>query len=351
MSGSDRRIARRFIMKVPLCLLPTKAPGVVEQTIHSMNVSTRGVYFATDLPLREGQLVQVLVQLPKEVGGRPGEEKCFTGRVAHVQAKRFANGMAGVGVHFLHYEEIARQLRQREQEISEARSIQKGFLPKEIQQLSGYEIAAAWKSARVVGGDYFDVLRFGPDGLGLCIADVAGKGLPAALLMSNLQAAVRSLASPSLSPKELCLRLNVQLCENMAEDRFITFFYARLDGPAQRLHYANAGHNPPIVLHGDGSHERLGEGGGILGVFRDQTFASASIQLHSGDLVILFTDGVTEASDGGEEEFGERRFLELLRAIRASTPAQIQREIINAIARFNRSNWHDDATLLILGVN
>jgi sigma-B regulation protein RsbU (phosphoserine phosphatase) len=136
----------------------------------------------------------------------------------------------------------------------------------------------------------------------------------------------------------------------MAEDRFITFFYAHLDGPAQRLHYANAGHNPPIVLHGDGSHERLGGGGGILGVFRDQTFASASIQLHSGDLVILFTDGVTEASDRGEEEFGERRFLELLRAIRASTPAQIQREIINAIARFNRSNWHDDVTLLILGV-
>ncbi|HEY4817996.1 MAG TPA: response regulator, partial [Candidatus Acidoferrum sp.] len=111
---------------------------------------------------------------------------------------------------------IVSQFHEQEHEIAEARAIQEGFLPKEISQLAGYEIASAWQSARVVGGDYFDVLPFGGESCGLCIADVAGKGLPAAMLMSNLQAAVRGLASPSVAPEALCLRLNALLCRNMA---------------------------------------------------------------------------------------------------------------------------------------
>ena len=121
-------------------------------------------------------------------------------------------------------------VQQHEHEIAEARAIQEGFLPKEIPQLAGYEIAGAWQSARVVGGDYFDVLSFEHNSLGICIADVAGKGMPAALLMSNLQAAVRGLASVDISPADLCTRLNLLLCRNMANDRFITFFYGQLDG-------------------------------------------------------------------------------------------------------------------------
>src|ERR1700732_264789 len=127
---------------------------------------------------------------------------------------------------------IASQFHQQEHEIAEARAIQEGLLPKEIAQLEGYEIARAWQAARVVGGDYFDVLPFSGESCGLCIADVAGKGLPAAMLMSNLQAAVRGLASPSLSPEDLAARLNSLLCRNMASDRFVTLFYAQLDGPA-----------------------------------------------------------------------------------------------------------------------
>src|SRR5260370_1172177 len=126
---------------------------------------------------------------------------------------------------------------EQEHEIAEARAIQEGFLPKEIEQLAGYEIASAWQSARVVGGDYFDVLPFDGETFGLCIADVAGKGLPAALLMSNLQAAVRGLASPSLAPEELCARLNALLCRNMATDPFFTLFYAQPDRPRPRPPY------------------------------------------------------------------------------------------------------------------
>jgi sigma-B regulation protein RsbU (phosphoserine phosphatase) len=351
MSASERRTAHRFILSVPLQLQLIQAPSLAARELKTMNISTRGVYFATDLPLCQGQLVQVLLQMPKEISGNVVNERRFTGRVAHVDPNEFANGMSGVGVQFLRYGEIAVQLHEQEQENSEARSIQQGLLPKAIPQFPGYEIASAWQSARVVGGDYFDVLPFDSDALGLCIADVAGKGFSAALLMSNLQAAVRGLAAPSLPPNELCLRLNALLHRNMEGDRFVTFFYAQLDGPARRLSYANAGHSPPIVLHRDGSHHRLKEGGGVLGVFSDQTFASGIIRLQPGDRLILFTDGVTEAGNPGKEEFGEQRLLELLEAHRSSTPAEIKNRILGALADFNRSNWHDDVTLLILAVS
>lgn len=350
MSVSERRTARRFVMNVPLQLQRVKTPSPVARAVNAMNISTRGVYFATDLPLRQGELVQVRLQIPHEISGNVANERRFAGRVAHVHPNGFANGMSGVGVQFLYYEEIALQLQEQEQEISEARSIQKGFLPKEIPELPGYEIASAWRSARVVGGDYFDVLPFDANELGLCIADVAGKGFSAALLMSNLQAAVRGLAASSLAPNELCVRLNALLHRNMEGDRFVTLFYAQLDGPARRLSYVNAGHNPPIVVHRDGSHHRLREGGGVLGVFSDQTFASGIIQLQPGDRLVLFTDGVTDASNTGEEQFGEQRLLELLEANRTSTPAEIKDKILSALTDFSRSSWHDDATLLIVAV-
>jgi sigma-B regulation protein RsbU (phosphoserine phosphatase) len=245
---------------------------------------------------------------------------------------------------------IASQFHEQEHEIAEARAIQEGFLPKEIPQLAGYEIAAAWQSARVVGGDYFDVLPFDGEMCGLCIADVAGKGLPAALLMSNLQAAVRGLASPSVSPEELCLRLNALLCRNIASDRFVTLFYAQLDGPAHQLRYVSAGHNPPFVLHRDGSHKRLREGGGILGVFANQTFKGGVMELQSGDRMVLYTDGVTEACNSDDEEFGEDRLLRVLQENPARTAIEIQKEILHAAAEFSRGTWQDDATLLVIAV-
>jgi phosphoserine phosphatase RsbU/P len=248
------------------------------------------------------------------------------------------------------HEQIASLLHKQEHEIAEARAIQEGLLPKEIPQLSGYQIAGASRSARVVGGDYFDVLGFDGDTLGLCIADVAGKGLPAALLMSNLQAAVRGLASASLPPNELCARLNSLLHRNMASDRFITLFYAQLDGPSRTLRYVNAGHNLPVVMHRDGTHDRLYEGGMVLGVFPQQTFSLGHIRLDSGDRLVLFTDGVTEASDPDEDEFGDARMLQLLQANRSAVANDLQKHILDTVAAFNRGNWQDDATVLVLAV-
>ena len=247
-------------------------------------------------------------------------------------------------------QELLLQLQRQEQEVIDARAIQQGLLPKEIAQLPGYEITGAWQSALTVGGDYFDILPFGEEAVGLCIADVAGKGLPAALLMSNLQAAVRGLASLSLPADGLCARLNSLLCRNMTHDRFITFFYAELEGPARRLRYSSAGHNPPFLLRRDGSHERLREGGCVLGVFPEQKFDLGTVQLASGDRVILYTDGVTEANSLEGEEFGEQRLLRLLEQAHAATAAELRDKILGEVAEFSGGHWHDDATLLVVAV-
>jgi phosphoserine phosphatase RsbU/P len=249
--------------------------------------------------------------------------------------------------------EIASHAQQQEHEIEEALRIQKRFLPQNIPQIPGYGIAAVWQPARTVGGDYYDVLDFGGDSVGVCIADVAGKGLPAAMLMSNLQAAVRGLATPSMSPEHLCERLNAMVCRSIADDRFITLCYAQLDGPTRRLRYANAGHNPPIVQHGDGSCDRLADGGGVLGVFELQTYTMGLRELAAGDRVVFFTDGVTEASPPGDEaddEFGEARLFELLARHREADAHELRNIILESVARFCAGHWNDDATLIVLAV-
>ena len=247
-------------------------------------------------------------------------------------------------------EEAIHHLQEQEHEIAEAKAIQENLLPREIPQMAGYGIASSWQSAGAVGGDYFDVLPLSEEALGLCIADVAGKGIPAALLMCNLQAAVRGLSSPSLRPDLLCNSLNSLVWRNTHTDRFITFFYAQLDGRARRLRYANAGHNAPFVVHADGSHERLREGGGVLGVFAEQSYGLGTVQLALGDRLVLFTDGVTEACKAEGEEFGELRLLSLLEEHRALPAAALQEQIVTAISQFTGGHRTDDATLLVVAV-
>ena len=247
-------------------------------------------------------------------------------------------------------EEALIHLQEQEREIAEAKAIQEKLLPREIPQMPGYEIATAWQSARLVGGDYFDILPLDDKTLGICIADVAGKGMPAALLMSNLQAAVRGLSSLSIAPDLLCSRLNSIVCRNTESDRFITFFYAQLEGSLRRLTYVNAGHNAPFVVRSDGSHERLRDGGAVLGVFASRNYEMGSAQLSAGDRVILFTDGVTEACNPAGEEFGEARLLRLLEGHRTLSANELQAKIIAVVGEFSGGRWQDDATLLVLAV-
>jgi len=272
------------------------------------------------------------------------QKQISLGRDRRESRRREAAGARARKEALLHQQE-------QEREIAEAKAIQEKLLPREILQMPGYEIASAWQSARLVGGDYFDILPLGDKTLGICIADVAGKGMPAALLMSNLQAAVRGLASASLAPDLLCSRLNSLIYRNTASDRFITFFYAQLDGPGRRLAYVNAGHNAPFVVRADGSHERLREGGTVLGVFASRDYELGSAQLSQGDQVVLFTDGVTEACNAAGEEFGEVRLLRLLQEQRSLPADRLQAKILAGVAEFSGGRWQDDATLLVLAVS
>ena len=237
-----------------------------------------------------------------------------------------------------------------EQENLEARHVQEQLLLTHAPKIPGLQIASAWRPARHVGGDYCDVLDLGDGEVGICIADVSGKGLAAALLMSNVQAAVRSLASASLEPSDLCARLNDLLCQNTAQDRFVTFFYAVLNHPQKRLRYCNAGHIPPRLLRADGSILELEEGGPVLGEFPELTYAQGVVDLRKGDQLLCLTDGILEASDARGEEFGQSQLGALLARNRNLSADQLRDRIMSAAANHCGECFADDATLLVVGI-
>lgn len=229
-----------------------------------------------------------------------------------------------------------------------ALEIQRGLLPKEIFQIDGYEIACAWQPARTVSGDYYDVLKYDGHRIALCIGDVVGKGMPAALLMASLQAAVRVLGSVSVRPDVLCEQVNRLILSNIAQGKFITFFYGLVDSEARRMTYTNAGHNPPIVVHSDKSISRLEDGGALLGVFPEWKYRQGEIELSSGDRLLLFTDGVSEAQDQWGNEFGEERLVQLLKDNCRLSAGDLQRRVIETVTEFSNGNFHDDVTLLAM---
>lgn len=237
-----------------------------------------------------------------------------------------------------------------DRDMREACELQTRLLPRRLRQIPGVEIAVDWRAARTLGGDYFDVLRFDDGSVGLCIADVEGKGVPAALVMSNLQSAVKALAGPLVDPKDLCERLNGIFCEEVHAERSISFFYARLHPGARRLTYANAGHWPPLLIHRGGGEEGLERGGTLLGRLTGWSYEQADVILGRGDLLVLFTDGVSEAEDEFGEEFGAERLSACVRACDQMTAAELQREVLASVAQHCHDRFRDDATLMVVRV-
>jgi len=168
--------------------------------------------------------------------------------------------------------------------------------------------------------------------------------------MSSLQAAVRALASPEMGPGALCARLNAIFSEELPAERSISLFYARLEPDGHRLTFANAGHLPPVVRRRAGTAERLSIGGVVLGRLPHRTYAEGQVVLGPGDALVLFTDGVTEAMNGAEEEFGEARIAACICAAGEAGPAELQRRILSEVAAHCGSHFGDDATLAVLEV-
>jgi sigma-B regulation protein RsbU (phosphoserine phosphatase) len=247
--------------------------------------------------------------------------------------------------------EARRQQADLQREVDEARRIQRQLLPTTLPQVDGCEIATQWVPASGVGGDCYDVIPFGRGRVGLCIADVVGKGIPAALLMSNLQASVRAFATDAMPPAELCQLVNRILCGRIAEGRFISFFYCAIDTADGTLTFSNAGHYLPIVVHADGTVSRLAEGGPVLGVFDDAFYEGGRISIASGDRIVFFTDGVTEARNAHDEEFGEDRLIAAAVADRACSAPALQARLADQLAAFAGDTLHDDATLIVVAVD
>lgn len=249
------------------------------------------------------------------------------------------------------YEE-ALEKRRLEDEVALARHIQNSLLPSSPPHLPGMEIAVETRPCRQVGGDYFDFLTTQRGDLGIAIGDVSGKGMPAALLMSSLQASLRAEVENGHPIRDTMRLVNSLLFKSTSPEKFVTLFYGELNPQQKTLFYCNAGHNYPLLVHPTGRAERLEKGGTILGAFPDVQYEVGKAQLSWGDLLILYTDGVTEALNQREEEYGVERLLSSVRDCWEFPPQKIKERIINGVEGFsNPVSLYDDLTVMVLKVD
>jgi sigma-B regulation protein RsbU (phosphoserine phosphatase) len=245
-----------------------------------------------------------------------------------------------------------------ESELAIAREVQNELFPDRAPQVAGLDLHGVCLPARLVSGDYFDFLKVGDRWLGLALADVSGKGISAALLMAAIQSALRaqqtdglSSAGPDragpLAPSTVVARLNRQLFESTSREKYATFFYAVYDAETHKLAYTNAGHLPPLLFRGD-RIVRLAEGGPVVGLFDNLKYEQSEVELQSGDLILAYSDGVTEPENTFGEEFGEDRVIEVVRRALPCSSDELVEEICRAVNDWTGSpELQDDMTLVV----
>lgn len=241
-----------------------------------------------------------------------------------------------------------RAQRQREEELQDARNIQDHLLPTSLPEVPGFEIAATTQPLRVVGGDYYNIASIDDHRTSICIADVAGKGMPAALLMSSLQATLQSLSAQNLEPGEMCRRLNRILCALTPVGKFISLFYGVLNNTDRRLTYCNAGHNSPLLIQVSDESVELGADGAVLGQFPEWQYDQHEVELRGGDCLLLFTDGMVEARDASEEEFKEQNLIRSARENPDSSAQELLSLLMNEASQHCDGQFQDDASLIVV---
>ncbi len=309
------------------------------------------------LPPDEARLFEavdpaVVVFLPRERSiegmlllGARAEEEPFRGEDLALLAT--LGDQAGTALSSSRLHEEALERRRLEEELAVAQRIQASLLPDEVPQPPGIEIAAVTRPCHEVGGDFYDFLDFGAQGLGLAVADVAGKGVPAALILSSLQATLRAAAGGDQPPEPIVQRINDRLCQDVQPGSFASLLYAHLDTDRRVLRYVNAGHPAGLVVRKDGRLERLEEGGILLGVERSAGYSAGERRMEDGDLLLLYSDGATDVLNEADEEYGQERLEQLLPRLAHLTPSAVMESIISSVETFVGGALPDDITLLV----
>ncbi|MGZ4820823.1 MAG: PP2C family protein-serine/threonine phosphatase [Terriglobales bacterium] len=299
------------------------------------------------MPIRHkgsGEIVGVIQLLNQLIDGRfTAEDQDFLEKLSGHMAMALENAR-------LHRAALKKQRMERELEM--ARGIQRSLLPDAPPVLDGYELAVSNMPCFECGGDYYDFISLGQDTLLLVIADVEGKGVSSALVMSNLQATLHALVTHLHSLEVLALSLNEMICNDTKSRKFLSIFLGLLDTRRNRLHYINAGHVPPIIVNGEtGEYELLQAGGTVVGLFPDSEYSRGSAKLNPGDLLVLCTDGITEPCNVEEEEFGSERLAECVSRNRRGSAEQIVDAVHKEVNAFSLGGTHtDDKVLMVLKV-
>ncbi|MDH4336420.1 MAG: SpoIIE family protein phosphatase [Candidatus Krumholzibacteria bacterium] len=235
------------------------------------------------------------------------------------------------------------------EQIKLAAQIQQDLLPKNPPQLPGYELAASSDAAQMVGGDYFDFIHVPHDRWAVCLGDVSGKGLPASLLMANLQATLRGQTALDSPVGETISRSNRLIYESTDPEKFATLFIALLDSATHDLSYCNAGHENPILLRADGSVDRLPTGGMALGVLEDFPYEAGEARMEAGDIMVIYSDGIPDAVNEFEHPFGEERLIACLRESAAEPAGEILRRVVAAVREHEQGAERiDDLTIIVV---
>jgi phosphoserine phosphatase RsbU/P len=243
-----------------------------------------------------------------------------------------------------------RQQRRLQRLESDARDVQRRLLSRSVPEVPGYEVGVAWRFAEQLGGDAYEIAPLPGERLGVAIADVCGKGTPAALLMASAHATLRDLMALPIGPAEACARLDDALSTRLGPERFVSLAYAVLDQRGGTLAYSNAGHPPPVLLGPDGGVRRLDVGGPVLGMIPDARFEAGALSLAAGSRLVFYTDGVVEAASASGE-LGEERLLDALREMRGLGAKDAARAVLDfAVHYAGGGPLSDDATVVIVDV-
>jgi sigma-B regulation protein RsbU (phosphoserine phosphatase) len=236
-----------------------------------------------------------------------------------------------------------------DRELDVARRIQQMFLPRRALEIRGFDVWGAHFASIETSGDYYDVIPITPGNIGVAIADVSGKGVPAALIMASLRAGLISEIRNVYSIREILERVNRFLFESTDADAFVTAFYGVINTPTRNLTFVNAGHNPPLLLRANGDVHWLFRGGIVLGAFADSRYEEERVRLGPGDVLVLYTDGITEARGPGDDLFGTERLVEVVRRSRGLPAEGIGRAVLATVDGFAGSMASaDDRTLLVI---